>query len=135
METSAGVLITDEENILLGHVTLSSRYDIPKGKIEDNESPIDAVIRETKEETGLDLNIGNLLDLGEFKYLKNKNLHLFKYKMNEIPLNLKCTSYFERYGKEYPEFDGFKIVPIKDVQSYISLNLYKVIKSILNSRT
>ena len=133
MKISAGVIITDDINILLGHVTLTKRYDIPKGEIKDNESTIEAAIRETKEETGIILKKSNMNDLGLLNYLKDKKLHLFKYKIDKMPSNLKCTSTFERYGKQYPEFDSFKIVPIKDVQSHISLNLYNSLKSFLNT--
>ena len=36
-------------------------WDIPGGMVEDNELPRDAAIRETKEEVGLDVEIGKIL--------------------------------------------------------------------------
>lgn len=72
--------------------------DIPKGQIEyPEETPIETVIRETKEEIGLDIKNENLIDLGQVEYLKHKNLHLFLLYKNPLP-NLQiyrcnCTTY------------------------------------------
>ena len=56
---SAGIIIVkrlDNEWRVLG-LRLYGKYDIPKGKIEPNESSLEAAIRETKEEAGIsDLN-------------------------------------------------------------------------------
>lgn len=56
MEKSAGILIIQDNKILLGHPTRQTRqkvFSIPKGHVEDDESKIDAAIRETYEEVGL----------------------------------------------------------------------------------
>ena len=59
VEKSAGlVLILNNEEILLAHPSRApwkKSYSIPKGKIEKGESDIDAAIRETKEEVGIDI--------------------------------------------------------------------------------
>ena len=36
-------------------------WDIPGGMVEEEELPRDAAIRETKEEVGLDVEIGNII--------------------------------------------------------------------------
>lgn len=56
MDKSAGLLIIENNKILLCHPTNANwngTYSIPKGMIENNESSIDAAIRETFEETGI----------------------------------------------------------------------------------
>jgi len=70
METlkSAGILIESKGKFLLGHATnletggigfFDQRWTIPKGIIDDGETSIDAAIRETLEETGIDVvNLG-----------------------------------------------------------------------------
>jgi len=54
---TAGIAIKYIDNILLVHPTNSSWHKntlgIPKGKIEKGEDPIEAAIRETREETGI----------------------------------------------------------------------------------
>lgn len=50
-------LINDNKIIVIKYKTDKNKdyYDIPGGKIEENESAIDASIREFKEETGIDI--------------------------------------------------------------------------------
>ena len=55
-KVSSGLVITDGK-VVLG--CKSYKWDLPKGEIEKNEEPIDAAIRETKEETGLSVNKKN----------------------------------------------------------------------------
>ena len=57
IKKSAGLVIVYNDEILLIHPTNANwkdSYQIPKGMIEDFEVPLDAAIRETKEELGLD---------------------------------------------------------------------------------
>lgn len=54
------ILLDADDNFLLltrsdTHPTLAGFYDLPGGQIEDAEEPGEAVVREVKEETGLDV--------------------------------------------------------------------------------
>ena len=52
---SCGILVlNDQHELLLCHVTGAWHWDIPKGTAEPGESPITAALRETREECGLD---------------------------------------------------------------------------------
>jgi len=56
MKTSAGLVIIKNNKILLCHPTNSKwygTYSIPKGGLEENETNIQAAIRETGEEVGI----------------------------------------------------------------------------------
>jgi 8-oxo-dGTP pyrophosphatase MutT (NUDIX family) len=56
MEKSAGLVIKYNNMLLLVHPSLSSwlgTFSFPKGKIENDETPLQAAIRETSEEVGL----------------------------------------------------------------------------------
>ncbi len=44
---------------------IKGKWNMPAGKLEDNESIIDAAIRETKEETNIDINIKGLIAIQE----------------------------------------------------------------------
>lgn len=63
MQESAGLLIINNNKMLLVHPTNApwyGTYSIPKGKLEKGETYIDAAIRETKEETGIKINLNQI---------------------------------------------------------------------------
>ena len=108
---SCGVVILNREReLLLCHVTGQNHWDLPKGGIEHVETPLQAALRETREEADLHLSAEVLLDLGRFPYTNKKNLHLFATVMPRIDLKtLRCESrYLDRYsGRQLPEMDGY----------------------------
>lgn len=134
MIISAGVIITNGTVILLGHTTNAKHWDIPKGIIDDNESPIEACIRETREETDVHLDRLLLEDLGVHRYRRDKKLHLFRYEPDTLPLidNMSCTSFFEKYGNQVPEIDDFKYVPISYLKYYTTENMFNTLSGVLN---
>ena len=108
---SCGVVILNRDReLLLCHVTGQNHWDLPKGGIDPGETPLQAALRETREEAGLRLQADTLLDLGRFAYTNKKNLHLFATVMPRIDLKeLRCESrYLDRYsGRHLPEMDGY----------------------------
>ena len=77
MKGSAVVILDDDSNMLLLLRSEKSRWmpkkwGLPGGKVESGEEPAEAAIRETKEETSLD--IQNLTRLKDFS---NKWVDLF----------------------------------------------------------
>ena len=104
------VVLTQERELLLCHVTGQRHWDLPKGGIHDGESPLEAALRETHEETGLRLDATSVVDLGRHTYTGKKDLHLFAVMTLRIdPRELRCDSCFvERgSGRSRPEMDGF----------------------------
>ena len=108
---SCGVVILNpDRELLLCHVTGQNHWDLPKGGIELGETPLQAALRETREESGLHLQPEALFDLGRFSYTNKKNLHLFACLMPRFDLRaLRCESrYLDRYsGRQLPEMDGY----------------------------
>ena len=108
---SCGVVILNpDRELLLCHVTGQNHWDLPKGGIDVGETPLEAAIRETREESGLRLPADALLDLGRLSYTNKKNLHLFATLMPRFDLKaLRCEShYLDRHsGRQLPEMDGF----------------------------
>ena len=88
MEISAGLLIVQQNRILLAHPTNSpwyGTYTIPKGKLENDENPLEAAIRETFEEVGVRINIDDI---------KNKQKpYIIEYK-NQIGNVYKILYYY-----------------------------------------
>ena len=104
------VVVLDSSELLLCHVTGQRQWDLPKGGIQSGETPSDAALRETHEETGLSLTPAALLDLGRHDYTASKDLHLFACLSERVdPRALECTSLFvdRRSGRSRPEMDGF----------------------------
>ncbi|WP_082233138.1 NUDIX hydrolase [Halobacillus massiliensis] len=128
---SAGLILTDGEYFLGCHSTGNWFYDLPKGGINKNERPIDACIRETKEETNLDIEKEELVDLGVFSYNPRKDLHLFAKFMCDLPSTelMSCsTEFIHYYTKEKtPEVDGYKYIRFCEAGEFMTKNMQKVI--------
>jgi len=104
------VILTRERELLLCHVTGQNHWDLPKGGIDDGETPMEAALRETREECGWHVPAETLVDLGRFRYTAKKDLHLFATVQPRRELRqLRCEShYLERWsGRQLPEMDGF----------------------------
>ncbi|MBN8442252.1 MAG: NUDIX domain-containing protein [Thauera sp.] len=112
-QLSCGLLVINEQaELLVGHSTGSSHWDLPKGLIEPGEHPIECALREAREEFGLEFPAGRLVDLGRHPYYRGKDLHLFAVSSSTTecpPERCRCSSYFAHYrtGQSVPEIDGF----------------------------
>lgn len=131
---SSGLILTDGDKFLGCHSTGNYFYDLPKGSIEEGELPIEACIREVREETGLIIDPSDLTDLGEFDYNHYKNLHLFILFTVNLPQleNLKCNSFFYDpvLKKDKPEADGFKYIAFNNMQYYLTKNMYNLLSDV-----
>lgn len=57
------IILDEEEKVLLGHRRDFDAWNLPGGGVEKGESPWEAGVRETKEETGLDVEIERVLSV------------------------------------------------------------------------
>ena len=112
------VILSAQRELLLCHVTGQDHWDLPKGGMHDGENPLQAALRETREETGLALDAGSLVDLGRFDYRPKKDLHLFAALMPRFDLaKLFCDSRFSQWdtGQRLPEMDGYAWVEFERI--------------------
>ena len=127
---SCGIIFYQNGQILLGHCTGQKHWDLPKGKAENNESFVEAAIRECKEETGFIVKENELILLGEVSYRKGKRLVLFfcPSKIKPNPDELRCsTTYVNKHGKRRPDIDSYKYVDLKDCPKYLTQRMSKSI--------
>ncbi|HSQ72823.1 MAG TPA: NUDIX domain-containing protein [Rubrivivax sp.] len=104
------VIVNDAHELLLCHVTGHDHWDLPKGGAMTGETPLQAALRETREECGLDLDPGQLVDLGRLVYRARKDLHLFGARLPRLDTrSLHCDSRFTdgASGQRLPEMDDF----------------------------
>jgi 8-oxo-dGTP pyrophosphatase MutT (NUDIX family) len=127
------VIVTDRQQILLGHATRSPRWDIPKGVAEGGEEFAVAAARELCEETGLLAAAEELQVLGVHPYLRGKNLALFAWLPQRMPDpgSLVCASQFALpNGALLPEFDRFGLFSWDEALSLVGKNMARVLASV-----
>lgn len=108
---SCGILVLNgQHELLLCHVTGAWHWDIPKGGAEPGETPLEAALRETREECGIDFTGRRLLDLGHMAYRPRKDLHLFAVLSDRFDAaGCHCDSrYSDTWGRDRPEMDDFE---------------------------
>lgn len=114
--TCAVVIINNNGDILGCHVTGKPKgigFDFPKGCSDLGESDLQTALRELYEETGIIMSNEELIDCGIHNHNKKKNIHIFLCKTDTMPMieKLKCSSYFNFNGKQFPEIDYYEIIP------------------------
>lgn len=141
--TSSAVIIKDNKILLIWHKKLNT-WLYPGGHIEENESPDDAVIREVKEETSLNVKI---IEKNKMVYNDKiaKVLHMpyviFEEQVGNkeenhfhIDMVYICTPINNEVKIQKSEIDKYKwfsIDEIKDIKMYDNLKflLLKILKN------
>lgn len=73
-------LIKNKENQILMVDNHEGHWSLPGGRVEADETLFEATIREIYEETGFEIEVGNLLAVNEAKFLKrNHHAILFTF--------------------------------------------------------
>ncbi len=71
-------------------MSLAGKWEFPGGKLELNEIPEDALIREIKEELNISIKIIEALPISEYSYVPEKVIRLIPFRCNiqnnEIPV-------------------------------------------------
>jgi 8-oxo-dGTP pyrophosphatase MutT (NUDIX family) len=104
------VLTDDRSAVLIVRGSKTGKWSLPKGKVEDNESNIQAAIRECQEETGLTRSDYTLLDK---LFVKN---HCSIYEAQMIRPSRDLTVDPERAN----EIDEIRWVPLDALTEYVS---------------
>lgn len=88
---------------------VKGKYNLPAGKLENDESLIEAAKREAREETGLEVEPVSLVNVGQKVYEgKDKTLLIFTFHSKIKEGKLRTT-------REHPEVDYFSYEEIEDM--------------------
>ena len=70
IQVVAAIIVKDEKAFATqrGHGKLKGGWEFPGGKIEENETPQQALVREIKEELNTEIKVGPLFDVVEYDY-------------------------------------------------------------------
>ena len=111
VELTVLCLVEDGNKILLQNRIKKDwqGYTLPGGHVEKDESFVDAVIRETKEETGLDIKNPVLVGVKQFP-IKNGRYVVFLFKTNEYSGKLVSSDEGKMEWVEYKDISNIKTV-------------------------
>ncbi|QGA80916.1 NUDIX domain-containing protein [Candidatus Nanohalobium constans] len=82
MKELAGNLIVEDGKILLLYREDEEHWEVPGGKVEEDESPTEAAVREAEEEIGVEVSLEKPFYTGEFQH--NDDLFLWNGYIAEI---------------------------------------------------
>lgn len=101
---AVNVAVIHEGKILLTQREDFETWILPSGGVEDDESLVQAAIRETKEETGLDVELTNLV--GVYSRISNMpSVHAVLFTAKPIGGELKCQE-GETIAVQWFDFDN-----------------------------
>ena len=127
--TSGGLVLNKQDQILL--IFRKNKWDLPKGKIDFNESLEDAALREVVEETGIDL---NFLSISKPLLSTPYKSYLGKLKVNKrvIWYLMKYDSYDLSVFPQHEEcIEDIRWVNISEIDQYLS-NSRKYVNSVFD---
>jgi predicted NUDIX family NTP pyrophosphohydrolase len=100
-------------------------WSIPKGEIEENEELLKAAARETREETGMSVDINNPIPLNPVKQKSGKIIYAWaneaNFEIEEIKSNLFEMEWPPKSGKKafFPEVDKAAWLNLDDAEKKI----------------
>lgn len=108
----AAIIYNSKNKVLITkrpeHIHLGGLWEFPGGKVENGESYKSALIREIKEETNLDISVGDLFWRESADFTK-KQVHIFFYKCELVNENQKIIC---------NEIDDYRWLYKEDLKDY-----------------
>jgi len=131
---AAGIFVVrKDKTLLICHPTNHAMdfWSIPKGKVEDGETTLQAAIRETYEESNLYLSGSAEFDIHVMSSVNythgKKELHPFLFHENassninwvEVNKTIKCNSDVPDERGDFPEMDDYKWISLDEAKDLL----------------
>lgn len=122
-----GMLMKEERVLLIKQGYAYHLWELPGGDVEENESFTDAIIREMKEETGLDIEVKSVIAIKEHP---NQIFLIYKVEsiggtiVDKVPGEIDAVKWFSKDDVE-------KEVKIDDFSKFIIRKIFEEKKDIL----
>ncbi|PFS12863.1 DNA mismatch repair protein MutT [Bacillus cereus] len=108
-----GILIEDEKVLLVQQKVANRNWSLPGGRVENGETLEEAMIREMREETGLEVKIKKLLYVCDKPDASPSLLHItFLLEWIEGEITLPSNKF------DHNPIQDVQMVPIKDLSQY-----------------
>ena len=117
-EKSCGVIIVDNDKVLLVKQKKSGYFNFPKGHMDDLETEVETAIREVKEETNLDVKIDESKRFEISYELKNGVLKTVVYFLGTI-----IGGYISEQESEISDIIWVEIDKVEDLLSFDNLKV------------
>lgn len=124
-------IVRKDKKLLIAHPTNHKPdfWSIPKGKVEDNETCLEGALRETYEETNLDLTYTTCFEIHTLPSVnyshKKKMIYPFLFlekddsDFNWNGIELKCNSNVPKERGGFPEMDGYNWVTLDEARDLL----------------
>jgi len=133
MVRPTGILIEDQKILLIKQdVTEKRHWSLPGGKLEAGESIEQCLVRELKEETGLDISVKELLYVCDRIYKDNHVVHMTFLidRVGEKTLSLSWKYKDPRASSSSRKIREINMVPVKKLTTYgFTPKFYQLVKA------
>jgi ADP-ribose pyrophosphatase YjhB (NUDIX family) len=110
-----GILLDGDSVLLSGNRWFSDKplvWTLPGGRADEGEGTSEALVREFKEETGLDIEIGRLAYVAESRSVVQRRIFLVcAFVVHRLAGTLQCT--------DDPGVEELRWVPFRELEGYL----------------
>ncbi|MFB6213238.1 MAG: NUDIX hydrolase [Candidatus Nanohaloarchaea archaeon] len=112
MKELAGSLVIEDGKLLLLYREDEQHWEVPGGKVKEDESPTEAAVREAREEIGVELELQKPFFSGEFQHRGDVFLwHAYLAKIEEGEPGLKEERFSDMEWFSGDELDELELAP------------------------
>ena len=147
MKTSAGLLVyrirARRLEVFIAHMggplwakKEKRAWSIPKGEIDEGETPLAAALREFEEETGMSPPASELVDLGEFQQSTKKRIRIWACEGDLDPAALVSINFEMEWPpgsgdvRQFPEVDRGEWFSVKDASERVIKGQIQVLEAL-----